>query len=194
MAKRRATKPRVNGGKKGHRFYTEAERYAAMLAIDANGGDCFLTSAQLGIPEPTLRAWKSGFRSATALQLYTQKRGDMAAAIESVVWQLIDVAADKIEAAPLNHVMTGIGIGVDKMRLLRGESTNISDNTNRNTNVNLDRLVEMLTDDQRRQLIEIFEGHDAGGDGRSEARLPETSGVPLLERELPSGREVVPDQ
>ena len=117
-------------------------------------------------------------------------------AYEEVAWQLVSVLPEKIAAAPLNQLAVSLGIAIDKARLIRGQPTSYNQNDNRNLNANavLDKFVDLLTAEQRDKLRELFGGHDSGGEGRSEARLPETSGVPLLERELPSGREVVPDQ
>ena len=51
----------------------------------------------------------------------------MAAALSKIAWKLLRSAEGKIGRATLGQVMTSLGVAIDKMRLLRGEATDISE-------------------------------------------------------------------
>jgi hypothetical protein len=57
-----------------------------------------------------------------------EKERDLATKCEELAWKLAEAIPDKIPDAKLGHTATSFGILVDKMRLLRDESTVITDN------------------------------------------------------------------
>lgn len=107
------------------RRYSDDDRAAALAALAANGGNVARTAARLGIPVKTLANWARGDRHPEAAQLGERKKGDMAAALEAVAWQILDALPHKIGKAPLNQAAVALGIAIDKARLLRGEPTEI---------------------------------------------------------------------
>lgn len=133
--------------------YHAAQKIAAVIALETNGGNYALTSVQLCIPEATIRSWATGKRAVYVSQLARVFKGDMQRAFQAVVWQFLGLAMGKAEGAPLNHLMTGAGIAFDKMRLLQGMPTDIHDNRNKNLNMDLSRL----SPDQREQLANLIE-------------------------------------
>ena len=109
------------------RSYSDEQRAEAMAALDANGGNVKRTARETGIPGTTIKGWADGRRAHVDNDLRTQKRGDLADRLEEIAWQLAGALPDKIEGAALNHIATALGITVDKMRLLRGESGGTGD-------------------------------------------------------------------
>lgn len=153
-AKKAKPKPR---DQRARRHYTDEEREAALLAVKMNDGNVAYTAVQLKIPAPTLRCWANGWRHPDAMLLHQDKAGNLANAFEEVAWRCVMHAGEKIPDAPFNHLMTGAGIAVDKMRLLRGEPTTIGQNDNRNVNVNLTALLSKMSADERAQLAGLLE-------------------------------------
>lgn len=189
-----ATHPKKKSGKPPRKrvnynrtWWTDDQRHAALAALDANGGDVPKTSREIGIPHQTLYAWKNGRRHAEGSHLWQDKKGNLSEACEDLAWHFAAVIPSKIDSAPLSSMMTGFGILVDKMRLLRGESTSIGDNRNQNLNVNLVELVKRLSHDERSQLESIIlaalgspgrSGALGNPDGEGGRPTPELSPVP----------------
>lgn len=112
---------------KAKRRYSDDERATALAALVANDNNVQRTARELGIPEGTLRRWMTGERHPEAAQMSEQKKGPLADGFEAVAWQLIDgVTPDKIAMADVKELMTGAGIAADKVQLLRGKPTSIT--------------------------------------------------------------------
>jgi hypothetical protein len=60
--------------------------------------------------------------------LRQEKERDLAARCEEIAWKIAESLPEKIGSAPLAAAATTFGIVIDKMRLLRDESTVITDN------------------------------------------------------------------
>lgn len=167
------------------KWWTDAERTAIMTALVANNDNVRLTSEQTGCPIPTIHSWRNGWRCPDAMQLYNEHKGDLASAIEKVAWQITAKAPERVETAPLNHLMSGLATAVDRMRLLRGESTTIGQNTNQNLNIDLVELVKQLKPDERRQLEALISAA-FGSQGERPTPSPEDGEGGRPETELPS--------
>jgi hypothetical protein len=135
-------------------WWSDAERLAALAAVDANGGNVAAAARELGIPENTLRQWHKGERYPEAAQLRAEARGLLAAAMEDAVWQMLALAPGKLDAASLSQLSTAIGTLTDRMRLLRGEATTINHNANLNADVT--GLVARMTPDERDQFRRLI--------------------------------------
>jgi transposase-like protein len=107
--------------KRRRRRYSDDDRAAALAALAANGGNLKGTARQVGVPEPTLRHWS---RDATrqGAKVEAQKTA-LADQFEALAERLLAVAESKIGEASFVQLMTGAGIAVDKMLLLRERST-----------------------------------------------------------------------
>lgn len=114
---------------KPKREYTDAERAEALAALASNGGNISRTAAQLKIPRMTLSTWagKGDDVSDELAALKERAQGNLASALEGVAWRLVGVMPEKLEAASLRDVATALGITVDKIQLLRGEPTAITE-------------------------------------------------------------------
>lgn len=175
------------------RWWTDDERKAIMLALKANGGNVALTAKEQGVSYDTLYCWAKGHRCPEALQLRDEKSGDMATALEEAVWHMIAVAPSKVDKAPLNHIWTSIGIGIDKARLIRGHPGTYgrTDNVNVNVNADVDRMAEnyaRMTPDERAAFNELW----SKVSGRASGSRP---GVPATDgsgRQLDAGSNLPP--
>lgn len=123
---------------KRQRRYTDAERFAAItLARQSNVN---AASKQLGIPEPTIRAWVAGLRCEATLRSYEASAGKLADAFHKAVWDLLAAVAGKIEDAPLNHLMAAAKIATEMEQLLRGKPTAFSTQERLPPSIDLSRL------------------------------------------------------
>lgn len=145
------------------RCYSDEERANALATLKANGGKVSLTARQLGIPEVTLRQWASGLRHPEAMQMSESKSALLADHLEEVAFKLVKAMPKKIEKAGLQQVAVSLGISVEKVKLLRGEPTEI---------IKGELDLGQLTDDQIEQLEAILA---AASGGRAPRTLPPQS-------------------
>jgi hypothetical protein len=107
------------------RRYSEADKYIALAATDLNSGNVYRTSIALDLPYATLAGWvedrKAGRLTGSVIQGLKEKRGDLAAKVEALVHTVIEAMPAKVPKATLSQCAVTFGIGVDKLRLLRGE-------------------------------------------------------------------------
>lgn len=106
--------------------YTDAQRAEALAALQANGGNLSATSRATGIPHSTLKRWRDQPDPRLA-ELGEEKKADLGDRLESIANALVDAIPEKIADAPLNHVSVALGIAIDKLRLLRGEATEVTE-------------------------------------------------------------------
>jgi len=128
-----------------------------VLAVRNNGGDVAATSRQLGIPDRTLRQWVDGDRQTNALILSDAYRGDLAAAFRDAAWMFLRNAVGKADKAPFNHLMTGVAIAFEKMRLMNGQSTVNAESRNLNVHVEARELVGKMDDEQFNALVALLD-------------------------------------
>lgn len=117
-----------------YRDYSAEFKAKALVALKANDNNILRTAHQLDIPEPTLRRWiaNGGPRDHT---LQERKSADLANEFEDIAFQVTGIARDRLsdpdKADKINfqQLMTGGGIAVDKMRILRELPTSIIGST-----------------------------------------------------------------
>jgi transposase-like protein len=108
--------------------YTDDHKATALAALTANGGNLKRTAQQLGIPRTTLAGWANGHHvSAEVAKTRHQKERCMAEKLEELAHKVVDLMPSKLEAATLSQCAVALGIIIDKMRLLREESTAINE-------------------------------------------------------------------
>lgn len=106
--------------------YTDAQRAEALAALQANGGNLSATSRATGIPIRTIARWRDNPDPRLG-EVANEKKQGLEESLERIAHALVDAIPGKINEAPLNHVSVALGIAVDKLRLLRGEATNIEE-------------------------------------------------------------------
>ena len=113
--------------------YTEEQKAVALAYYAACGENLAKAAHDCKIPRTTLQNWVNGGAvNGAVAEKSAQKKGDMADACEALAWKLLGGMDDeaKIEAAALNTLSVSFGTLIDKMRLLRDQSTqnlNVSD-------------------------------------------------------------------
>jgi transposase-like protein len=107
------------------RQYSPSER-ANALALYDNIGNLEQVSHTLGIAKSTLHGWLNDPNNQSNLR--TAKGQELAQKFENAANLFLDLAVKKSKKAEFNHLMTGAGIAIDKMQLLRGLPTDISAN------------------------------------------------------------------
>ena len=107
------------------RSYTDEQRTAALLALDANGGNVKVTAAELGLPRKTLEQWAKGIAVPHVAKTRHVTRLPLADRLEELAHQLIDCIPSKLDEAPLREVAAALNVAAEKMRLLREQATTI---------------------------------------------------------------------
>ena len=106
------------------RQYSPSERANALAVYDSIGS-LEKASEALGIPMSTLAGWAQNGSLMSEARI--QKRADLAVKFENAAHLFLDNAVKKVKKAQFQHLMTGAGIAIDKMQLLRGQPTSITE-------------------------------------------------------------------
>lgn len=111
--------------KRTRKHLSDEEVYQAIVAVQFNGGNINRTAIALGIPYATLhgimKEYEAGEIHVSIQRGTREKRGDMAAKLESLIHSAIESAPGKLAKATFSQTMVGVGIGIDKLRMLRGQ-------------------------------------------------------------------------
>jgi len=106
------------------RSYSDADKAKALIALDLNGGNVKYTAQQIDIPRKTLATWKDGNHlNEDVASLRHNKTKDLADKFEELAHLYIGQAKQTIDSAKGTNAITGAAVAVDKMRLLRDQST-----------------------------------------------------------------------
>lgn len=134
------------------RKYSDREK-AEALALHDSGTTLTELSKITGIPDSTLSQWINGRNGMNAdiPQLRVEQKGILADEIENVVWQLLHAIPSKIKKAGLGAVSTSMGIGIDKVRLLRDQPTVITESL-ANPVERADKSANMIEEWKRRKV------------------------------------------
>lgn len=129
------------------RSYTDRDKAAALVALDANGGNEAQTARQLKIPRKTLAEWESGRRPVNddVANLRQEEKTSLADLFEQVI---IAGLQAKLRT-PENLSGIDIGIFADKMNVLRGAPDSISQNLNADPEKRKARILQLVTKAQR---------------------------------------------
>lgn len=111
----------------GKRRYSDDDRAAALCALDLHAGNASRAAKALGIPRVTLLQWRDGRVPATVADLRNGKKADLSAKLEAIAHRCADLIPEKLEGASLRDLVGALHIAVDKMRILRGDPTVITE-------------------------------------------------------------------
>ncbi len=110
--------------------YSIARKAEVIELVNLNGGNVLQTARETGIPHQTIRVWLQTPDRFTELQNRTQKELDVK--LNKTVHKLIDSISDHdLTDVPLSQKSTAFGIVFDKLQLLRGQPTSITENIER---------------------------------------------------------------
>lgn len=123
--------------KRKTRVWTEPEKAAAMAVLAANGGNAkktvrdFRAADGARINETTLRRWRDLPAEAPASELVDEATRALDAILDSTITKIAQGldrpdAVNRILSKPV-QAATVLGILIDKARVIRGESTDITE-------------------------------------------------------------------
>ena len=108
------------------RRYSDEEKANALAALAANNGNVHLTAEQLSIPRTTLLQWANGNCHPDVVVASTGKKGPLADYLEDLVYDITGVLRGKLADTDAKDLFIGVGICVDKIRILRDQPTAIT--------------------------------------------------------------------
>jgi hypothetical protein len=121
----------ITTGTREQRRYTDAEQAQALAILTENNGNCAVTSRVTGIPERTIRSWKTGqirpVEGTDRQELAVKERAERAERWGNVLDQALDVVEEKLPEASARDAAVIAGIASEKHLLLRGEATSITE-------------------------------------------------------------------
>ena len=114
-----------------YKHYSDEDRATALAVYEANGRNLSRTERELGIPRSTLRRWVKEPARAAPAELRHEKVADLGNVLEGLVYRMLDIAdvtlteldGKPLQVGEMTRMMTAVGILIDKMRLLREQST-----------------------------------------------------------------------
>ena len=117
----------------GKRTYSDNEKATALAVLDANRGNLSRTQRETSVPRSTLREWRNGRHHDEVTDIRQEKKIELAALIEEKVLDMLGgVTEEKIERTGVKDLMTGVGIGTDKILALRGNDSPMQQNNQLN--------------------------------------------------------------
>ena len=129
------------------RRYTDDERTSAVAAVISNGGNVYKTAQELGIPITTLQRWTTGERHPEVRRMAYEKKEVLADVFERLAHKALEVSEKGMDRLGAKDAMITAATAVDKMRLLRGESTSnvaVRYDLSKLTDEQLDRLEQQI--------------------------------------------------
>ncbi len=127
----------------GKRTYSDEEKADALLQLAANGNNFYRTARETGIPRATLKLWQSGAVHPDVSHICQGKREPLAERLEALAHKCLDILPGKIDTATASQIAFTLGMSVEKMRLLREQSTANVRNDNLTDGERVDRITAL---------------------------------------------------
>ena len=174
------------GHHKPRRAYSEADKASALTALKANGGNISATAADTGIPRATLTKWRDGLGvNADVSVKCQQKEEELGSIFEKVCRTYLSRALDAQAVADSRgkDAVIAAATALDKLRLLRGEPSVITQHDERRT-ISAAILADPAACDAVTEALERFTTRTA---------LPRQLRAPLLpgEVDMPEAFELI---
>lgn len=137
--------------------YDDKFRASAVVMLEAAGypgklGALATTAKHIGVPERTLSRWFNGEQNEPPDKLVSEKREELSDLLRNEIDGALGAMKGARDGASYRDLGTVAGILIDKLQLITGKPTEISE-INDVTNVDYSKL----TTDQLRQLVAIAE-------------------------------------
>lgn len=110
------------------RHYTDQQVAGFLAILTEQGGNVSATARVTGVPRSTLIKWRNGERRVPQ-ELVAEAKAALADLFERQARAAVERADETLAFADYRAAMTGAGIAVDKMLLLRGEPTERGEQT-----------------------------------------------------------------
>jgi inosine/xanthosine triphosphate pyrophosphatase family protein len=114
------------------RQYSDNDKAIALATLDANEGSIRQTAKILRIPETTLSDWANNRGICSEVtEIRDVKKAELVDKLEEVAHALTDNILQRAQSdfsllTPLKDFAVSLGIAVDKMQVLKGKPTSIS--------------------------------------------------------------------
>lgn len=149
--------PRTKPGITHRPQYSDEYKANALTLLSAYEGNVYRTAKELEIPYYTLYFWSKGSNiNEAALQMYEVRKSELADKLEAWASQLIDIMPERLQTANLVAMSTSLGIAIDKMRLLRNESTSNTSTTTTSLDPANKELIDAMPYELRKKMIEAL--------------------------------------
>ena len=155
-------------------LYSDEDKAKVLLALDANGGNLSRTAQETGVNFDTIMAWRDGACHPDVYAIRAGRCASLADRLEEAAHIVLTEALqpDKLAEAGFRDMTAGMGVIIDKMRLLREQATNISQQAG-------------LSDEERlRRLRALFDKGKKPGVVIEQPQLPAPQQQQLL-KEMP---------
>lgn len=124
--------------------YSDEDKASALLMLEAAGypkspGALARTEKESGVPATTLRDWFTGAHGAPPANVRQHKKSELTVRIEELIDKSLEHAENVLSGAEFKDTVTSAAILIDKLLLLKGETT-------QNTSVNQRIIVEYADD------------------------------------------------
>lgn len=109
--------------------YTEDQKASAITAVILNCGNIHRTALQLGIADSTLRMWCEQAPHETRAEILRTrdcKREELREKLQGIVEQAVGIVEKKLGDLNARDACVVLGITCDKLLLLNGEATSIT--------------------------------------------------------------------
>ena len=122
------------------RQYSDNDKAVALATLDANEGNIRQTAKMLKLPESTLTDWSNNRGVCPEVaEIRDDKKTELADKLEEVAHALTDnillrAQSDFSVLTPLKDFAVSLGIAIDKMQVLKGKPTSISEDVTKRTN------------------------------------------------------------
>lgn len=109
--------------------HSDRQKAEALAVLDACGGNVSEASRQTGLPRATITDWAAGRKiNDDVTETRHEIRQDLSVRLEEIAHGFIDRLVQITPTAEnIQPLMTGLGIAIDKMQLLKGEPTGINE-------------------------------------------------------------------
>lgn len=126
------------------RSYSDKEKGEALAVLDANGGNVSLTAKQTKVPRATLQEWVAGRVSAEVPDIRQEKKEELRDIFERLTRKGLAHLESNIASGKFGEVSLAVCQWVDKMQLLGGKPTAITENRGENRAWAEQQLAEMM--------------------------------------------------
>jgi len=113
------------GGVGRKRTYTDEDKAAALVGLDANGGNLSRTAKEFNVPIMTLSEWRNGRVTETVTGIRKVKKQSLAELFEEAARAYLARAleSDAVSDTRGKDALIAAATALDKLQLLTGEDT-----------------------------------------------------------------------
>lgn len=156
---------------KNRRGYSDDQKAEVLAILKANGGNINRTARETGVPYTTVQSWSHNRKLGEAvIAMGQEKEAALDTLFEQWIRKMIGIASSdgmlsQLGPREFQALATSIGIGTDKLQLLRGKPTDIQ------------QVAEVMSDEQRvlrlaalQDEVDFARGLLPGEDGTTDLR------------------------